>query len=110
MWRRWNIKTSASQSGMSVAKTKSDLYGDIISRTHKVKVTRFLALGPFLLGASKAGRLKQILVVLGFIWTVSHSFSSDDPLILTGEVSLRSSPCLPWKSAWPLMPYIGLAS
>lgn len=36
MLRQSNTKTSVSQFGMSVAKTKSDLYGDIISKTHKV--------------------------------------------------------------------------
>ena len=38
MLRQWNTKTSASLSGMWVAKTKSDLFGDTTSRIHRVSV------------------------------------------------------------------------
>lgn len=67
MWRWWNIKISASQSRMSVAVEKSDLCGDIISRTPKVKIIQSVALEPFVLNVSKGGYLKQNLVVLCFI-------------------------------------------
>lgn len=72
---------------MSVARTKSDLCGDIISRTHKVEIIQFLALQPFLLNASKDGYLKQNLwhpALFGL-----SSFSFDDPLKFTGEVSFE---------------------
>lgn len=36
MLRQWNTKTSVSQSGMWVAKIKSDLFGDTTSRIHRV--------------------------------------------------------------------------
>ena len=71
---------------MSAARTKSDLCGDIISRTRKVEMIQFLALQPFLLNASKDGYLKQKLVALCSMWTASHSFSFNDPLKFTGEV------------------------
>jgi len=35
MLKQWNTKTSASQYGTWVARTKSGLCGDITSRTHK---------------------------------------------------------------------------
>lgn len=69
-----------------MARTKSDLCGDIISRTPKVKIVQSVALDPFGLNVSKDGCLKQNLV-LHFIRTISCSFSSDGPLKLTGEVS-----------------------
>ena len=71
-----------------MARTKSDLCGDIISRTPKVKVIQSVALEPFVLNASKVGCLWQNLVLCS-VWTVSHSFSSDDPLTLPWEVSFR---------------------
>lgn len=61
MWRQWNIKVSASQSGVAVAITKSDLCGDIIS----TKDTKGKEL--FILNVSKDGCLEQNLVVLCFI-------------------------------------------
>ena len=69
---------------MSAARTKSDLCGDIISRTHKVEIIQFLALQPFLLNAPKDGYLKQNLGAVCSIWTFSHSFSFGDPLKFTG--------------------------
>ena len=36
MWKQWNTKTSVSQFGTSVVRTKSDRSGVTISRIHKV--------------------------------------------------------------------------
>lgn len=54
-----------------------------------------MALDAFVLNVSKDGCVKQNLV-LCCPWTVRHSFSSDDPLTLTGEVSF-----------WKMVPALG---